>query len=672
MTRKIVPSVCPYDCPESCGLLLEVEKDRVLSVTGDPQHPHSRGRLCAKMLHYERTVHSPERLRTPLLRTGAKGEGRFRPIGWDEAALRIAVRWKGIMAEHGAESILPYSYAGTMGLIQRNAGHAFFHRLGASRLLRTICTPAKEAAWSAIMGNTAAPHPDAVLKSDLIILWGINAAATSIQYLHRVKEARRRGARVWLIDTYAHATAAAADEVFLVRPGSDGALALGMMHVLVRDALVDREFIEEHVQGFDELRDQVLDDYPPARASELTGLPIETIERMARAYGSVKGSMIRVGGGITRQGNGAMTVRSIAALPALTGAWLHEGGGCFFGTSTGAAFAMAELTREDFMQKPTRIINMNQLGDALGKDDDCSVRSLYVYHSNPAAVAPDQNAVIEGLLREDLFCVVHERFMTDTARYADIVLPATSSPEHSDLYRAYGSYCIQRGRAAIAPVGQSRSNRQVFSLLAGAMGFEDAFFRQSDDELIDHLLSIPSPLREGIDTAALGEGKAVELRVAPPGVPFATPSGKIEILNPVHREPLLRYIPPHGGALPFSLMTAPSPWSLNASFYERPELRELQGGMSLLMNPEDAAGKGCCEGQRVQVFNELGEVDFMLRISEKIPRGMLVSEGLWWMTQSLSGRGINALTSQRLTDEGQGSTFCDCRVDVRVMKQVEQ
>jgi len=665
MPRKILRSVCPYDCPDSCGLLVEVEDGCVLSVQGDPEHPHCRGRLCAKMNRYERTVHSPQRLTMPLLRTGKKGEGSFRPIGWDEAVALIASRWREIIAEHGAQSILPYSYAGTMGLVQRNAGHAFFHRLGASRLLRTICAPAKEAAWSALMGKTPALHPDAVLDSKLVILWGINAAATNIQYLHRVKQAKRRGAKVWLIDTYAHATAALADELFLVRPGSDGALALGLMHLLVREGLVDEAFIAARVQGFEELKERVLPDYPPDAVSALTGLPVSRIEAMARDYGRTKRAMIRVGGGISRHGNGAMTVRAIAALPALTGAWAHPGGGCFLGTSTGGAFAMETITREDLMGEPTRIVNMNRLGEALAADAREPVKSLYVYHSNPASVAPDQNAVLSGLLREDLFCVVHERFLTDTAQYADLVLPATSSLEHGDLYRAYGSYCIQRAAAAIPPVGQSKSNLEVFGLLAAELGFTEEHFRLGADELIERLLAVPNPLREGIDVEALARGRAVELRCPPPGPPFGTPSGRIEILNPRHPQPLPRYLPPHGGELPFAFMTAPSPWSLNASFYERPDLRQMQGGMELKMNPADAAGRGLAEGELVAAFNERGEVAYRLRLSEAVPEGLLVAEGLWWMSQSEGGRGTNALTSQRLTDEGQGSTFCDCRVDLR-------
>lgn len=668
MPIEIKRSVCPYDCPDTCGLIVEVEDGRAVRVTGDPEHPYTRGSLCPKMLHYERTVHSPRRLTTPLVRTGAKGEGKFRPVSWDEAIATISERWRGIIAGYGAEAILPYSYAGTMGLVQRNSGHPFFHRLGASRLDRTICSPAKDAGWKAVMGDTPACHPDEVIQSDLVILWGINAAATSIHFLRAVHEAKRKGAAVWLIDTYETPTAASADRLFLVRPGSDGALALGLMHVLAREGVVDREFIAAHVQGFEELKARVLPDYTPERVSELTGLSPEVIEEMARGYGSATAPFIRLGSGLSRYGNGAMTVRAIACLPALVGAYGKEGGGCFPGTSTGGAFAIREVLREDFMARPTRIVNMNRLGHALLELDGPPVMGLYVYHSNPAAVTPDQNAVLAGLARDDLFTVVHERFMTDTARFADIVLPATSSLEQSDLYRAYGTYCIQRAKAAIPPVGESKPNWEVFSLLARAMGFDEPFFRQGADDLIDRLLSLPAPLREGADLSPFSEGKAAELPLPPEACrQFRTPSGRIEILNPREKEPLPRWLPTHGEGdpYPFRLMTAPTLFALNASFYEQDELRERQRGMLLLMNPADAGERGIGDGERVVAWNDLGEAVFFARVTPMVPAGVVVAEGVWWLEFAPGSRSVNALTSQRLTDQGGGSTFYDNRVDVR-------
>jgi len=664
MPTKMSRSVCPYDCPDTCSLLVAVKDGKAVAVKGDPDHPFTRGTLCPKMNHYERTVHSERRLTTPLLRTGAKGAGEFKPITWGEAIQQIGDNWRKIIATYGAEAILPYSFAGTMGMIQKDAGHPFFHRLGASRLARTICSPAKAQGWKAVMGKTPAPHPDAVAQSDLVILWGANIVATNIHFLHAVKKAQKNGAKVWLIDTYKTATAAIADETFLVRPGSDGALALGLMHLLERNGMIDKPFLDQHVQGFQELKKQILPDYPPQKVSDLTGLPIAILERMASTLGQAREPYIRLGSGLTRYGNGAMTARSIIALPALIGAYGKAGGGCFSDTSTGRYFDIATIHREDFMDRPTRIINMNRLGQALTEENHPPVHSLYVYAANPAAATPDQNQILKGLAREDLFTVVHERFMTDTARYADIVLPATSSLEHEDIYRAYGSYCVQRAFAAIPPVGESKSNWQVFALLAAEMGFTESFFRQSESELLDALLTASAPRLKGVDIAAIRAGQPVELPIPVDPGPYQTPSKKIEIYNPRLEKSLPEYQPPYGGELPLQLMTAPSVYSLNSSFYERDELRGQQQSMSLQMNQTDAEARDLLDGERVTARNKLGEVDFILRVTDKAPAGVVIAEGIWWVEFAPGKRSVNALTSQRLTDEGQGSTFYDTRVEV--------
>ena len=661
---RLIRSVCPYDCPDACGMLVEVEGGRAVSVRGDPEHPFNRGTLCPKMNRYQDTVHSPLRLTTPLLRSGPKGAGAFRQAGWDEAVAEIARRWRAILDVAGGEAILPYSYAGTMGLLQRNAGHAFFHRLGASRLDRTICSPAKDVGWKAVMGETPGPHPDSVLRSDLVVLWGINAVATNIHFAHRVKEARRAGARAWVIDTYRTPTAALADRLVLTRPGSDGALALGLMHLLDREGLADEAFLRDRVQGWPELRERVLPAWTLGRTAEVTGVAPAELTTMARELGRARAPFIRIGSGLSRYGNGAMTVRTIACLPAVIGAYGRPGGGCLAGASSSQAFDLRVVTREDLQPRPTRVVNMNRLGEALTALEP-PVRSLYVYASNPAAVAPDQNAVLRGLDRGDLFTVVHERFMTDTARWADVVLPATSSLEHQDLYRSYGHYCLQRAGAAIPPVGQSRSNWEVFRLLARAMGFDEPIFRRTAREMVDEILAVPSPWREGIDRAALDEGRAVELRVPDGG--FRTPSGKVEILNPRLPRPLPEWLPTHeeSGRHPFRLMTGASLYSLNSTFGEREDLRRRRRQMRLAMSPEDAAGRGLRHGQRVLAWNDLGEVAFELEVSAAVPRGVVVAEGVFWAAHAPGERTVNALTSQRLTDEAGGSTFYDNRVDVR-------
>ncbi len=662
---EVKRSVCPYDCPDTCGLLVTVEGGRAVKVAGDPAHPFTRGTLCPKMAHYERTVHSPGRLTRPLLRTGPKGADEFRPCSWPEAVGLIADRWRQIIATHGAEAILPYSYAGTMGLVQRNVGHAFFHRLGASRLERTICSSSKDAGWKAVMGNTLATRPDEAMDSDLIILWSLNAVATNIHFLHNVREAKKRGARVWLIDTYETPTAQVADRVFLTRPGGDAALALGMMHVMARDGLTDQDFIAKHVQGYEEFAARILPAYPPAAVSAITGLSAAAIEELARGYAAATAPFIRLGSGLCRYGNGAMTVRTVTCLPALTGAWAKKGGGLLGSVATGSAIDTAPVTREDFIAAPTRVVNMNMLGDALTTLDDPPVMSLYVYHSNPAAITPDQNKVLAGLAREDLFTVVHERFMTDTARYADIVLPATTSLEHSDIYRSYGHYCVQRAFPVVPAPGEAKANWDVFALLAAALGFSDEMFTRSADDLIADVLTNPSPWLAQTDLTRLEAGEAVELPLPPDAkLNFKTPSGKIELLNPADKEPLPRYLPPHGDDAPLWLMTAPMPALLNSSFGERDDLLTGQA-MTLQLNPADAAARGLADGGRVVAFNSRGEVAFTLRVTPRIPAGVAVAEGVWWLKNAPGDRTVNALTSQRLTDRAAGSTFYDTKVDVR-------
>lgn len=661
-------SVCPYDCPDACGLLVDVENNRAVRVSGDLDHPMTKGLLCPKMNHYEQTVHSSRRLTTPLLRKGVKGEGQFEPISWEQAIALICEKWKQLSAEYGSQCILPYSYAGTMGLLQRNSGHAFFHRLGASRLERTICSPAKEAGWKALMGDTPAMQPDEIQESDLIILWGINAAATSIHAMRDAQTARRKGARLWVIDTYRTPTADTADEAFIVRPGGDGALALGMMHVMLREGLVDSDFIAGNVIGFEEFSAGSLKECSPAKVSAICGLTPETIERMAFEYARARAPFIRLGSGLTRYANGAMTVRTISLLPAMTGAWQRPGGGIFCGTSTGAAFPLHLLTREDFISSPTRLISMNKLGEALEAKGDPPVMSLYVYHSNPAAIAPDQNAVIRGLAREDLFTVVHERFMTDTARYADIVLPATSSLEHPDLYRSYGGYHAQLCDAVIPAVGAAKSNREVFSLLASGMGWNEPFFTLSEKELLELLLDEVNPWRNAETNQQLKNGRVVLL--TPPSNPkkdWKTASGKIELLNRNETEPLPRLLPTHAehDGYPLRFQSAVTPYALNSSFYEQDALRDRQQAALLMMNGADAAERELEDNMAVTAFNDLGEVVFTLKVTDRTPVGTVVTEGIWWL-EFLSGkRGVNALTSQRLTDSGRGSTLYDVGVEVR-------
>ncbi|HML31768.1 molybdopterin-dependent oxidoreductase [Sporomusa sphaeroides] len=661
---EILRSVCPYDCPDTCGLLIYKEGETVVKVQGDPEHSFTRGTLCPKMAHYERTVYSKRRLLTPLLRSGPKGSGAFTPVSWEEAIGLIADKWKGIIAQYGAEAILPYSYAGTMGLVQRNAGHPFFYSLGASRLERTICSPAKDYGWKAVMGQTIAPHPGELQASDLIILWGISALATDIHIVHDINIAKAKGAKVWLIDTYETPTAKISDQVILVRPGSDGALALGMLHVIARDKLADQHFIRQYVQGYEELAATVLPQYTPAAVSKITGIAAGTIEELARQYAAAEAPFIRMGSGLSRYGNGAMTVRILTCLPAVCGAWKKNGGGVLTGTTTAGAFDSKLITREDLQKSATRLINMNELGHALNEVKAPPVMGLYVYSSNPAITAPDQNRVLQGLAREELFTVVHERFLTDTANYADVVLPATTSLEHSDIYRAYGHYVVQRALKVIDAVGQSKSNWEVFGLLAAAMGIKEPFFQQTEDALIDSILAKPTSWLQQTEMEKLRQGYPVDLPLPDEyKLQFQTPSGKIEIINPREEDPLPKYFEPYGDKAEFWLVNSPDARILDSSFNEREDLTK-NNTMILQMNPGDAAQKGLKDGQLVVAWNERGKAVFTLKTSAKVPAAVVVTEGVWWLEHAVGDRSVNVLTSQRLTDKAKGSTFYDVKVNV--------
>jgi len=662
-------SICPFDCPDACGLLAEVAGGRVLSVRGDPAHPYSHGTLCPKMSGgYDRTVHSPDRLARPLIRSGPKGSGQFKQASWDEVIGLVSERWKQIIASEGAEAIMPYCAGGSLGLVQRNAGLPFFHRMGATRVTSTICSPARDEGWRAVMGDTPGPSPDVATESDLVVLWGINALATSIHFAQRAKEARRRGGRILLIDTYCNDSAAAADEVVLVRPGSDGALALAIMHVLARDGLAAHSFLEREALGWPELRARVLAECSPTTMSERIGLDPAAIERLARTLAAARAPFIRIGGGPSRYGNGAMTVRSIVALAAVLGCWDRRGGGCLHATGSPHAFDLSPLTRPDLLPAPRpRVVNQVQLGHALNELCDPPIRSMYVWCSNPAAVAPDQNAVLRGLLREDLFLVVHERFLTDTARCADVVLPATTSLEHADLYHSYGHYTVQRVRPAIPPLAEARSNWEVIRRLAVAMGYDDPLFRMTEDQAIELLIEHMSRdwLRDS-DRLELVKGEPVQ--ITPPSRPrWVTPSGHIELLNARAAEPLPEVVATHAEAepLPLYLVTAPALHTLNSSFQERPDVRERAGGMALKLAPTEASSRGLADGQLVVAANARGEATFVLRVREGVPPGVAVAEGVFWLDHVPGSRNVNALTCQRLTDQGGGSTFYDNRVEIR-------
>ena len=663
---KEYKSVCPYDCPDACGLIVSVDNNKVISVRGDRAHAFTRGTLCPKMAHYEKVIHSPLRLKSPMKRVGKKGigEDQYTRISWDEALDAIVNNFKETIDTYGSESILRYSYAGTMGVIQSPAADYFFRCIGATDQDRGICSPAKQAGFRSVYGDTLAIKPQEAQHSDLIVLWGINATATDVHILHDVNIAKKKGARVWIIDTHKTYTFSQAHEHIYVKPGSDGALALGMLHIIHRDGLADIDFIKKHVQGYDELVKEVLLDFTPGKAAEICGVSVERMTEFAHAYAKSKAPFIRLGSGLSRYGNGAMTCRAINALPAVVGAWQYPGGG-LLSSASGSKFIGKDVMQQAHVHAPAkRLMPMIKLGEMLINPEGTKVHSLYIFSSNPAITAPDQNVVRRGLMRDDLFTVVHERFFTDTCKYADIILPATTSVEHDDIYNSYGHYTIGTGYKLIEPIGESRSNWQVIAELAKRMGLEDDFFDLSEKDLIEQIVRTSSRISKR-DQELILNGEPVEMTVPESyKMDFKTPSGKIELYNPQDVEPLIRYMPPYGDNAPFWLIIGNDIRILDSSFCELefndPEL------MKLRIHPEDAKMYNINDGAEVEIYNDRGSVKIKAYYDDEVQRGTLVTLGVWWQSQSSDPHvAINALTAARPTDQGWGSTFYDVQVHIR-------
>jgi anaerobic selenocysteine-containing dehydrogenase len=660
---------------------VSTEDGRLAEVTGNPAHPFTQGVICGKVRAYAERVHSSLRVREPMKRVGPKGDGALVPVSWDEAIDTIVTRWRRIIAESGAPAILPFSYAGTMGQVQYFAGHPLFHALGASRLQRTICVETAYAGWRATLGAVTGNDSTQMVGSDLVVLWGINAAYSTINVMTLVKQARARGAWVVCVDPYRTPTAEQADEYLRVRPGTDGALALAMMHVLIAEGLVDREYIARATLGFDALARHV-QPLTPAWAAAITGLPAEVIAAFARRYGATTRSFLRIGIGLSRHDNGGMTCRTLACLPALTGAWADPHGGALLSSTQAYTFDFNVLERADLMPAPApRAINMIQLGRALTDPDLAPpVRALYVYNSNPAAICPNQSLVLRGLAREDLFTVVHEQVLTDTARYADLVLPATTSMEHLDLYRSFGQLTLQLAKPVLPPPGQARSNWRVFGDLARALGVATAHYAKSEETLIREFLAAGGPTTRGIGWERLERDGWARVDVPSPYLPFAdgapTRSGKVEFFSEglarLGMPALPTWTPlaegPANLALaaryPLQCIVPPNRFFLNSSFSQSERLRRRQGTPTVMMAAEDAARRGLADGDRARVFNDRGRALFEVRVTDATQPGVVVVEGIWWHRFHPGGRGVNVLTSDRVADMGGGPALHSNLVEV--------
>ena len=676
---EIRHSVCALDCPDCCSLLITVNDGKGSHLRGNPNHPVTRGFLCGKVAQYLEREYSPNRLLYPQKRVGAKGAGRFERISWDEALDTIARRLQTISDADGPESILPYSYAGTMGLLNGSGmDRRFFHRVGASRLDRTICSSAGGAGLVKTLGFKYGTEPEQFRHSKLIIAWGANILGTNVHLWPFIVEARRNGARFYTIDPVRNRTGHLSDKHFSIFPGSDLALALGLMHVIIGEKLYDSEYVSTYTSGFEALQ-QRAGEYPPERVESLTGIARAEIVALAREYATTRPAAIRLNYGVQRSERGGTAVRAIAALPALTGSWREVGGGLQLSTSQAfqfnrAGLEMPELQFRSPLEGEARIINMTELGKALTQVNDPPVKAIVVYNSNPAAIAPNQNLVLKGFRREDLFTVVLEQFQTDTADYADILLPVTTFLEHTDLYLSYGHYHVQLARPALPAPGETKSNVEIFRRIAECMGLDEACFRDSEDDMIRTMLASGHPFLEGITLERLDREHSVRLNVARDGEPFqpfanggfGTPSGKCEFAAEA-----LEYLPPVESRLgsaqlnarfPLEMISSKNDDSMNSTFGNRAGVDEQTS--ILAMHREDAAPRGIENGDRVRVFNDRGSCLLTAEVNGAVRQGVVRAPSVRWNKLSSSGYNANALTSDRLTDFGGGPVFYSCLVEV--------
>ena len=670
-----VRGACPHDCPDTCALLTTVENGVATRVQGNPDHPHTDGVLCTKVSRYTERSYHPERILTPLKRTGPKGSGQFAPVSWNEALAEITQRL-GAIAARNPEAILPYSYAGTMGMVQgEGMDRRFFHRLGASQLDRTICASAGAEALVQTLGGKVGMKVEFFAQAKLILIWGSNSIGSNLHFWRYAQQAKRNGARLVCIDPRKTETADKCHEHIALRPGTDAALALALMHELIKNDWLDHDYITRHTLGWEQLRERALQ-WPPERAAEVCGVPAEQIRQLARDYGTTQPAAIRLNYGMQRVRGGGNAVRAVACLPALTGAWRHRAGGMLLSSSGQFPAQRAALQRPDLMPARTpRTLNMVQIGDDLLREASPAfgprVEALVVYNSNPVAVAPDSGKVVQGFAREDLFTVVLEHFQTDTADYADFILPATTQLEHWDVHLAYGHTDVLLNRPAIAPLGQARSNAQIFRDLAARMGFTEPCFADSDEALCRQAFG------DAVDFALLEtQGFAT---LALPDAPFAeggfaTPSGKCEFfsarLAAQGRDGLPDHLPNHelqgsSAHYPLAMISPPARNFLNSTFVNVQSLRDIEGRPVLEIHPDDALARGIGDGAVVRVFNDRGSYRCHAAVSLRARPGVVNGLGIWWRKLGLDGTNVNQLTSQSLTDMGRAPTFYDCLVQVQ-------
>jgi anaerobic selenocysteine-containing dehydrogenase len=669
-----VLGACPHDCPDTCALVTTVREGVAIRVQGNPHHPMTDGVLCTKVSRYHERTHHPDRVLTPLRRVGRKGEGRFEPVSWEVALQDIASRL-GAIAARDPQAIVPYSYAGTMGLVQGEAMAArFFHRLGASLLDRTICASAGAEGLTYTLGGKLGMRVEGFAQSRLILIWGSNSIGSNLHFWRIAQEAKRAGARLVCIDPRRTETAEKCHEHLAILPGTDAALALALMHELIVHGWLDHDYIERHTLGFEALRERALQ-WPPERAAQVCGIDAEAIRRLAHAYGTTRPAAIRLNYGMQRARGGGNAVRAVACLPALVGAWREPGGGLLLSNSSRFPVRREALERPDLLAgRAVRTINMSTIGDDLLRPASTGfgprIEALIVYNSNPVAVAPQSSRVVQGFARDDLFTVVLEHFLTDTADQADYVLPATTQLEHWDIHPSYGHTDVLLNRPALAPVGQALPNTEIFRRLARAMGFDDPCFADDDQTLCR------TAYGEAVDFDRLLQHGFAPLPVAQ--APFAnggfpTPSGRCEFFSERLARQGLDGLPdwlpnyePAGSdpRHPLAMISPPARHFLNSSFVNVTSLRAIEGEPLLEIHPRDAAARGIASGQLVRVFNDRGDYHCRAEVSERARPGVVHGLGIWWRKLGPRGTNVNELTSQKLTDLGRAPVFYDCLVEV--------
>ncbi|MDD0811746.1 molybdopterin oxidoreductase family protein [Curvibacter sp. RS43] len=672
-----VRGACPHDCPDTCALVTTVRDGVATRVQGNPDHPLTDGVLCAKVSRYPERTYHPDRLLYPQKRVGPKGAGQFQRVSWDEALTDIAARLSALAAQR-PEAVLPYSYAGTMGLVQGDGMAArFFNRLGASRLDQTICASAGTAGLMNTLGGKVGMKVQFFAEAKLILIWGSNSIGSNLHFWRIAQEAKRQGARLVCIDPRRTETADKCHEHIALRPGTDAALALALMHELIQHDWLDHDYIAQHTLGWAELRERALQ-WPPERAAEVCGVPVEQITRLARDYGTTQPAAIRLNYGMQRVHGGGNAVRAVACLPALVGAWRQRGGGLLLSSSGQFPVQRQALQRPDLLgERRPRLINMSTIGDDLlrpaSPEFGPAIEALVVYNSNPVAVAPDSAKVVAGFQREDLFTVVLEHFQTDTADHADYLLPATTQLEHWDVHLAYGHTDVLLNRPAIAPVGEALPNSEIFRRLAQKMGFDEPCFAEDDQALCRQAFG------DRVDFNTLLEQGFASLPL--PDAPFAqggfpTPSGRCEFLNPQLVAQGLDGLPQHlpnrelpdpQGPWPLAMISPPARNFLNSTFVNVNSLNKLETEPLLEIHPDDAAARQIRHGDVVRVFNARGEYHCKADVSARARPGVVVGLGLWWRKMGLNGTNVNQLTGQALTDMGRGPTFYDCAVQVSAL-----